>query len=557
MAMAPGTLHQGDLNLCEYAALLLTLIAACFVRRVAWWFSLPTPRRPWHAVVFIGLLTLAMRFLLLPWMPVPVPGVHDEYSYLLQGDTFAHGRLTNPTHPMWRHFESMHIFHQPTYQSMYPPMQGLILAVGKLLGNFWIGVWLSCGLMCAVLVWMLQAYLPPRWALLGGFLAFLHYGLIGYWMNSYWGGAHAAIGGSLVLGALPRLRDPRKSAWPLALLIGLGLAILANARPFEGALFSTGVLLTLNGRRPWSDPAPALAMLRRMAIPVALVLLLTSAGMAVYFNAVTGSPFRIPYQVNRDTYGWPMTQFWLPKPVVAPSIHKPMRDYYLWELEAHDQLRSPRVLISELWLRVRRLWTFFIGPLLSLPLLLCGRRAWRDARARGLLPPLLIVLIGVLAGQSATPHYLAPVTGIVLILIVQAIRHLRLWRVRGRDIGAFLAQAVLLSLTILVAIRPFSLLPMGDGAMSWCCVTPGNMSRVQLINALDRQIGGQLVIVRYKPNHYFHVEWVYNDADIDGAKVVWAREINAEEDRRLLDYFHDRTVWLLQADEDRPLVERY
>jgi hypothetical protein len=546
MAMAPGTLHQGDLNLAEYVALLLTLATACFVRRCQWWIPLPAPRRPWHGVVSIGLLTLALRVALLPWMPVPVPGVHDEFSYLLQGDTFAHGRLTNPTHPMWRHFESMHIFHQPTYQSMYPPMQGMILAAGKLLGNFWIGVWLAGGLMGAVLVWMLQGYLPPRWAMLGGFIGVLHYGLISYWMNSYWGGAHAAIAGSLVLGALPRLRDPRRRAWPYASLIGVGLAILANARPFEGLLFGIGVLITLDGR-----------LLRRMAVPVTLVLLLAGVGMAVYFHAVTGSALRMPYQVNRDTYGWPMTQFWLPTPVVPPSIHQPMRDYYQWEARAHDQLRSPAVLLNELWMRVRRLWTFFIGPLLTLPLLLFGRRAWRDVQKRGLLPPLVIVLAGVLAGQSAVPHYLAPVAGIILILIVQAIRHLRLWRVKERDTGAFLAQAVLALLTLLVVIRPFDLLPMGSGTMSWCCVAPGNARRAEILQALSREPGGQLVMVHYKTNHYFHVEWVYNEADIDGAKVVWARQINPQEDRRLLDYFHDRTVWLLNADEDPQVLRPY
>jgi hypothetical protein len=192
-----------------------------------------------------------------------------------------------------------------------------------------------------------------------------------------------------------------------------------------------------------------------------------------------------------------------------------------------------------------------------LPLLLFGRRAWRDVGARGLLPPLVIVLVGVLAGQSAVPHYLAPVAGIILLWIVQAIRHLRAWRPKGRDTGAFLAQAVLVLLTLLVAIRPFDFLPAGDGAMSWCCVTPGNLRRAQLVRALNREVGGQLVMVRYQPNHYFHVEWVYNDADIDAAKIVWSREINPEEDRRLFDYFHDRTVWLLKADEYLPVLERY
>src|SRR3984957_1631441 len=196
------------------------------------------------AVVSVGLIALAARAALLPILPVPEPAIHDEFSHLLLADTLAHGRLANPTHSMWVHFETFHVNFHPTYASMYYPGQAIFLAAGQVIFGhpFW-GVWLSVGLMCGAICWMLQGWLPPGWALLGGLLAVMRLALFSYWANTYFGGTVPAIGGALVLGALARVM--RTARIRDGLWMALGAAILANSRPYEGMLLCVPVVLVL------------------------------------------------------------------------------------------------------------------------------------------------------------------------------------------------------------------------------------------------------------------------------------------------------------------------
>src|SRR5579872_3552060 len=114
-------------------------------------------RRPLLACSFTALLPVALRLAALHSVPFPQPMVHDEYSYLLGAETFAAGRLTNPTPKMWQHFETEHQNFQPTYMTKYPPAQSLVLAAGiRLFGHPWYGVLLSFGAMSWCLCWMLQ-----------------------------------------------------------------------------------------------------------------------------------------------------------------------------------------------------------------------------------------------------------------------------------------------------------------------------------------------------------------------------------------------------------------
>ena len=101
----------------------------------------------------------------------------------------------------------------PICPCTFPP-QGLLLAAGKLLfGNPWFGILSASALMCAALCWMLQAWLPPAGRCWEACWRSCAWDVFSYWINTYSaGGTIAALGGALVLGALPRLTKPRASA---------------------------------------------------------------------------------------------------------------------------------------------------------------------------------------------------------------------------------------------------------------------------------------------------------------------------------------------------------
>jgi len=494
------------------------------------------------SVAVVGFVALFLRLALLPILGVPVPGIQDEFSYLLAADTFAHGRLTNPPHPMWIHFESFFIIEHPTYMSMYPPGQGLVLALGMRLGHPWIGVLLTTALMCSAICWMLQGWLPADWALLGGLLAVVQLGLLTYWINSYWGGSLAALGGALLLGSLPRLIRSRKTRD--ALWMALGLSILANSRPYEGLALSLPVVLILCTSILGKRRLPAGVLLRRVLAPVALVLVATAVAMAYYNFRVTGHPFLMPYQANAKSYRSFPAFLWQHAWELPLYHHPVMRDYYAALFQDYQNSRTIRGFFQHTITFLEIGWLFFVGPIFTLALL--GLPAvLRDRRMRAPLWIGAVFLPALLLETWIHPHYFAPATSLLYLIVMQSMRHLRQWRCGGRSIGLWFVRAIPLSCCALILLR-LTAIAVHRPLERW---PRGNLDRAGVLEKLKSLPGQQLVIVEYAANHNPEHEWVYNDADIDHAKVVWARDMGTRDNQELLDYFKEREAWIVHPDE--------
>jgi len=525
----------GDfIELAVAAVLALLFMGRAWIERV----GSAIARRTGWCLLLTGGAPLALRLGLLARRGVPTPGGADDFSYLLLADTLRHFRLANPVHPMHRFFETIFVLQEPSYASIFPLGQGIALAMGRaLFGSPWAGVTLSMAIFCAACYWMLRGWTTPGWALVGGLLAGMEFGPLNQWMNTYWGGAVSATAGCLVFGALPRLRERGRTRDAVLLGAGLGLELLT--RPFESSLLGLCVVFYF-----------ALARLKWRWLSIAALAALPAVGLTLAQNrAVTGSWTTLPYQASRYQYGVPATFTTQANPIPHRELTRQQQLDYDLQSAVHGAGRDTvATFFKRLGYRARFYRFFFLAPLyLALPAFL-----WRlrERRFAWVCATLGVFALGTNFYPYFYPHYIAAVACLFILVSVAALEKLN-------------GQVAAIVLTLCAAHFLFWYgvhLCAADELTryeSWDYVNIGDPEgRTNIERQLAQEPGKLLVFVRYSPRHVFH-EWVHNDADIDGARVVWAGDLGAAENETLRRYYPDRTAWLVEPDARPPQLSRY
>jgi hypothetical protein len=524
-------------------ALAVLLVLFAFTWR---WLEPPLVRlasKTAWCMLFLAILPVALRLALLSHHPAPSPDVYDEFSHLLVADTLRHFRLANPAHPMHRFFETFFVLQQPTYSSIYPIGQGLALAFGRaIFGHPWAGVIFSTAVFCALCYWMLRGWTTPGWALLGGVLAVMEFGPLCTWMNSYWGGSLAAAAGCLVFGALPRIRAYGRTRD--AVFLGLGLGVHLLTRPYE-SIFLLVCVIAFFMPRPWK--------FARLGAIAALVTIPAVGITLVQNKQVTGSWTTLPYTLSQYQYGVPAAL--TVQANVVPHIDltpQQALDYKMQRSFHGEGTETIGSFFGRLEYRVRFYRFFFLAPLyLILPAFFFSLR---ERRFIWVLGTLTLFALGVNLFPAFQVHYLAAVTCLFVLISVVGLQQLS--RLKA---GPEAAQLILLLCFAQflfwcgIHLSDTSTAPSPAAQFeTWYGLDHGNARRIVVNHELAEAPGRQLVFVRYSPVHMFQEEWVWNEADIDAARVVWARDLGEDENRELVDYYPGRTVWLLEPDARPP-----
>jgi hypothetical protein len=293
------------------------------------------------------------------------------------------------------------------------------------------------------------------------------------------------------------------------------------------------------------------AGLTRPAIISAAVILAMGFAWMAYFNwRVTGKPLLMPYALHEQQYAAaPVLVFQKPVPMPhyrVPEIEEALR---YGELGNYTEQRSLEGFLRGVAKKLAGLSDDFLyGSPLAIGFLFAVVLLPRNRRARALWLVTLLFLAAFLVVVWHFAHYAAPGIAAMLILMILGLRRLRVLQRRCARAGQAIFHAVL-AITLLCYLYGF-LTGVGND-------TNIGLPRQAIIDRLSQTPQRHLIFVKYLPGHSFGWEWVENGADIDGAKILWARDQGDAGNWALLDRYTGRQAWMLEVGQSPGDLKSY
>jgi hypothetical protein len=292
------------------------------------------------------------------------PAYHDEFSYLLQAQTFLAGRLSWP--PMRIHpelFHQIHVLNEPTTASRYFPWTGLWMAPFVAAEKPYVGHWIAGALACGFFYRSMLRLLSAPWALCGGLLIAVSPGLA-IFSNLLLAHHPTMLALSAFLWSFLKLMDRPSGLWALVSGSFLTLAMLGRPMTAAGFALPFGVWLVaqyltgLRKRRDADSTSQAvnstdrfdLRMLSLMGLPIISGLVF----MAVMNDRITGDWRISAYQYYTDTWT-PRHRFGFNNAIRGEAMAHPnvLQTYDRWAVnltpaKALENARN-RLLASFMW----------------------------------------------------------------------------------------------------------------------------------------------------------------------------------------------------------------
>ncbi len=297
---------------------------------------------------------------------------------------------------------------------------------------------------------------------------------------------------------------------------------------------------------------------RKPLIAAALVCLPALGVTLLQNERVTGHWMQLPYSLSQYQYGVPAALTLQPTPTPHVPLTPQQESDYRMQSNFHPGTDTLSSYFERLFYRIRYYRFYFYAPLyLALAAFAFGIRTYRMACVPAAC---LIFALGTNFFPAFQFHYLAGVVCLFVLMSVRGLQGMTRLR-RGKEAASVVMFLCFAQFVFWYAPHLFEGVGFPLDILRfdvWHSINHGNPERrIEVNRELAAMPGRLVVLVRYWPQHVFQDEWVYNGADIDGQRIVWARDLGDAEDEKLRAYYPGRKFLLLEPDARPPKLSEW